>query len=129
MIVGRAIRWIAPTRGAIIDTLAGSMAELPRRTHQRAVRGPVRSPSAGISDVAPSCVQQRTMSRTESMPTISPLSTTIRWRKPPRAIVSAACSSDHSGSANDEVGREVVADVLAVDVQAPRRRRSACPAR
>ena len=66
----------------------------------RARRGALAArTSRGISDVAPSCTQQRTMSRIERMPTRSPPSTTTRWRKPPRTIASAARSSDHSGSA------------------------------
>ena len=39
------------------------------------------------------------MSRTESTPATSPLSITMRWRKPPCAIAAAASSSDHSGVA------------------------------
>ena len=54
---------------------------------------------SGTSHVAPSSVQQRTMSRIDSTPTISPPSTTTRWRKPPRTISSAARSSDQSGAA------------------------------
>ena len=34
------------------------------------------------------------------MPTVSPRSRTIRWRKPPRTIAAAASSSDQSGAAN-----------------------------
>src|ERR1035437_3437774 len=52
---------------------------------------------AGIWQIAPSPVQQRTMSRTERIPTVSPPSRTIRWRKPPRTIAAAASSSDQSG--------------------------------
>src|SRR3954469_21429081 len=50
--------------------------------------------------MAPSLVQQRTMSRTEMIPLGSPASTTTRWRKRPRTIATAACSSDQSGAAN-----------------------------
>ena len=50
-------------------------------------------------EVAPSLTQQRTMSRIERMPTTSPPSTTITWRKPPFVISSAARSSDQSGAA------------------------------
>ncbi len=35
-----------------------------------------------IEEVAPTCVQQRTMSRIESTPASSPFSTTTRWRMP-----------------------------------------------
>ena len=54
---------------------------------------------AGTGQIAPSSVQQRTTSRTERIPTVSPRSTTIRWRKPPRTIAAAASSSDQSGAA------------------------------
>ena len=39
------------------------------------------------------------MSRTERIPAVSPPSMTTRWRKPPRTIATAACSSDQSGAA------------------------------
>jgi hypothetical protein len=48
---------------------------------------------------APDSVQQRTMSRIERTPAVSPRSITTRWRKPPRTISSAARSSDQSGAA------------------------------
>src|SRR5215831_3853325 len=69
----------------------------------RQAQGPLPShPTAalaGTAHKAPSSVQQRTTSRTERIPTISPRSTTIKWRKPPRTIAAAASSNDQSGSA------------------------------
>ena len=79
--------------------------------HRRLGRGAARAPStraapyypaaapAGTGQIAPSSVQQRTTSRTERIPTVSPCSTTIRWRKPPRTIADAAFSKDQSGAA------------------------------
>ena len=58
------------------------------------------------------------MSRIERTPTVSPPSTTTRWRKPPRTIASAARSSDQSGAAKVSVAGEVVADLLGVGVLA-----------
>ena len=58
-----------------------------------------RPADSGTSQIAPSSVQQRTTSRTESTPAMSPPSVTTRWRKPPRTIATAASSSDHSGAA------------------------------
>src|SRR5215831_18133479 len=43
--------------------------------------------------------QQRTMSRIESSPTTSLSSMTTRWRKFPRTIIDAACSSVQPGEA------------------------------
>ena len=73
------------------------------------------SAGPGISQVAPSLTQQRTMSRMERTPVRSPPSTTTRWRNFPRTIASAARSSDQLGSANTRLA-EVVAHLLAVGV-------------
>ena len=43
---------------------------------------------------------------------------TMRWRKPPRTIAAAACSSDQSGRGEHEVGGQVVGDELGVRVLA-----------
>ena len=88
-------RWIGDTRrdirrAARSSTPLAAAASRPFAASRRRLGG---------TPIAPASVQQRTMSRTESMPMISPPSTTTRWRKPPRHIVSAACSSDQSGSA------------------------------
>ena len=58
------------------------------------------------------------MSRIEMMPSTSPLETTTRWRKPPRAIASAASSRPQSPSANVALDGQVVADHLAVGILA-----------
>ena len=47
--------------------------------------------------VGPACARCR--ARRGCRPS-APSSTTTRWRKPPRTIATAACSSDHSGLAN-----------------------------
>ena len=56
------------------------------------------------------------MSRIDRTPTVSPPSTTTRWRKPPRTISPAARSSDQSGAAKTSVWRQVVADALGVRI-------------
>ena len=70
----------------------------PVRRRGRDAAAPSRA-LAGTSQIAPSSVQQRTMSRIDRMPAISPPSMTMRWRKPPRTIATAASSSDQSGAA------------------------------
>ena len=74
----------------------GECAPAPRRarypSHPTATR-------AGTGQIAPSSVQHRTMSRTERIPTVSPPSRTIRWRKFPCTIAAAASSRDQSGAA------------------------------
>src|SRR5579872_1625025 len=52
--------------------------------------------AAASSELAASAVQLLTMSRIDRIPTTSAPSTTITWRKPPRTISVAACSSDQS---------------------------------
>ena len=47
---------------------------------------------------------------------ISPLSITMRWRKLPRTIATAASSSDHSGRGVDDVAGQVLADNFHVRV-------------
>src|SRR6476661_4736639 len=80
--------------GGHADTSAGT------GTGRRVVRQPPTAALSGTSQIAPSSVQQRTMSRMARMPVISPASTTMRWRKAPRTIAAAASSSDQSGAAN-----------------------------
>ncbi len=91
--VGEAPRVVPPTtRGPIGGGATRSPAGASPLSH------PTAAP-AGTGQTAPSVVQQRTMSRTERMPTDSPPSMTIRCRKPPRTIAAAASSSDQSGAA------------------------------
>ena len=74
----------------------GEGAPAPRRAHLPSHPTATR---AGTGQIAPSSVQQRTTSRTDRIPTVSPPSRTIRWRKPPRTIAAAASSRDQSGAA------------------------------
>ena len=76
------------------DALAAEAADV-----ERFLCGWPSEADSGTSQIAPSSVQQRTMSRIETTPATSPPSRTTRWRKPPWIIATAASSSDHSGAA------------------------------
>ena len=92
------LMWAAPRAGGAPRTVPAPRATSPSLS-------PLWGPSyptaalAGTGHIAPSSVQQRTTSRTERIPIVSPCSTTIRWRKPPRTIAAAASSKDQDGSA------------------------------
>ena len=77
------------------DALAAEAADVERFL----AASPRATADSGTSQMAPSSVQQRTMSRIETTPATSPPSRTTRWRKPPRIIATAASSSDQSGAA------------------------------
>ena len=120
-VIGTTIGWIFSILGLIITVWAivrwirdtrRDVAALPRRARPLGRQ----AAEAGTSQLAPSAVQAPTMSRIDRIPAISPLSTTIRWRKP---------SPDHRGGRLLErpVGRgerqlrgQVVRDVLGVRV-------------
>ena len=70
------------------------------------------SPAAAFLTVAPSLVQQRTMSRIERTPTGSPPSKTTRWRTLRRDISAAARSRLQSGAAVEDPLAHVVGDPL-----------------
>ena len=68
--------------------------------------GPPASPAPqaavgedGTSQIEPSAVQARTMSRMDTIPRTSSPSHTMRCRNPPRTIATAASSIDQSGAA------------------------------
>ena len=99
---GKVASWLFVAVGGLIALVAavrwiGTVRERGRQPPGRAALAPL--PSGLECEATRWPVQQRTMSRIESTPTISAPSTTSRWRKPPSIIACAARSRLQSGAA------------------------------